>query len=57
MANKVVKFFQAQFHEDTVPNNFGIIDHVPHMLNDDHNQDLVRQPTREEVRHEVFVLS
>ncbi|XP_016489541.1 uncharacterized protein LOC107809421 isoform X1 [Nicotiana tabacum] len=49
-----VKFFQAQFHENSVPNVFGIIDHVPSMVTMENNQDLVRQPTKSEIKYVVF---
>lgn len=54
MAEETVKFFTAQFHEDTIPTSFEIIDHVPNMLNEAENQDLIRQPTREEVKQAVY---
>lgn len=50
MANEAVKFFQAQFHEDVAPTSFGIIDHVPQMVDMEQNQELLRQPAREEVK-------
>ncbi|XP_018628397.1 uncharacterized protein [Nicotiana tomentosiformis] len=53
MAEEEVKFFQAQFHKDIVPNDFRIIDHVPNMVTMENNQDLVRQPTKE-VKHVIF---
>ncbi|XP_075103573.1 uncharacterized protein LOC142178143 [Nicotiana tabacum] len=35
MADEAVKFFNAQFHKDKVPEVFGILDHVPHMVNNE----------------------
>lgn len=32
MAEEAAEFFQAQFHEDNIPTDFGIIDHVPQMV-------------------------
>lgn len=54
MADEVVKFFQTQFHEDKVPTYFRIIDHVPCMVDMEQNQDLLKQPTKEEVKVAVF---
>lgn len=50
MANEAVQFFQKQFHEEVVPTAFDIIEHVPHMVDMEHNQELLRQPTTEEVK-------
>ncbi|XP_070039469.1 uncharacterized protein [Nicotiana tomentosiformis] len=57
MAEEAVRFFQAQFHEDRVPNNFGILDHIPSMVETRHNEELIRQPTIEEVKKVVFGLN
>nr|XP_009757417.1 PREDICTED: uncharacterized protein LOC104210257 [Nicotiana sylvestris] len=48
MANEAVQNFQKQFHEEVVPTTFDIIEHVPHMVDMEHNQELLRQPTTEE---------
>lgn len=56
MANEAVNFFQAQFHDD-VPSSFGIIDHIPHMVDSEQNNDLLKQPTREEVKKAVYGLN
>nr|XP_016473115.1 PREDICTED: uncharacterized protein LOC107795061 [Nicotiana tabacum] len=57
MAEEAVRFFTAKFRKDIVPTAFGIIDHVPNMVTMEHNQDLVRQPTKEEAKHAVFGLN
>lgn len=57
MAEEAVRFFTAQFYEEVAPTAFGIIDHVPSMVTMEHNQDLVRQPTKEEVKYVVFGLN
>lgn len=57
MADEAVKFFKAQFHEEQVPSNFDIIDHIPAMVDYKHNQELVKQPTFEEVKHVVYGLN
>ncbi|XP_009796308.1 uncharacterized protein [Nicotiana sylvestris] len=51
------EFFQAQFHEEIVPTSFDILDHVPTLVNNAQNLELVQQPTKEEVRHAVFGLN
>lgn len=38
MADEAVRFDQTQFHEDSVPTAFGILDHVSAMV--DNNQNL-----------------
>lgn len=57
MAKEAVNFFQTRFHEDKVPTEFGIINHVPHMVNTDQNQMLTSIPTVEEIKKVVFGLN
>nr|XP_009627442.1 uncharacterized protein LOC104117989 [Nicotiana tomentosiformis] len=57
MANKAVQFFQAQFTEDKIPTDFRIIDHVPCMINREQNLELLRQPTKDEVKVPVLGLN
>lgn len=57
MAGEAVKSFQAQFHEDNVPTNFGIINHVPQLVTREQNKKLTKIPTTEEVKHAVFGLN
>ncbi|XP_075109006.1 uncharacterized protein LOC142180816 [Nicotiana tabacum] len=57
MADEAVRFFQAQFHEDTVSTAFDIFDHVPALVDHAQNKELIQQPTKEEVRHAVFGLN
>ncbi|XP_075103633.1 uncharacterized protein LOC142178207 [Nicotiana tabacum] len=54
MADEGVKFFNSQFHEDKVPEAFKILDHMPHMVNNEHNEMLMRQPTKDEVQEAMF---
>lgn len=44
IAEEAVRFFQAQFHEDHVPTEFGIIENVPHMITREQNQNLTKLP-------------
>ncbi|XP_009790176.1 uncharacterized protein LOC107776673 [Nicotiana tabacum] len=50
MAEEAINFFQYQFHEDVVPTSFEIIVHVPNMISVEQNQELLKQPTKEEVQ-------
>lgn len=54
IANKVVHVFQSQFSEDKVPTSFGIIDHVPKIVTMDQNNNLLKQPTKEELKQAVY---
>lgn len=57
MAEEAVRFFPAQFHEDTVPTTFGILDHIHTMVDSIQNMKLVQQPTCEEIKHAVLGLN
>lgn len=57
VADEAVNFFKAQFHEEKIPESFGIIYHVPNMLGYEQNDELVKQPTKEEVQQAVFGLN
>lgn len=57
MAEEVVNFFKELFHEDQVPTAFGIIDHIPSMVDYEQNQELLKQPTIEEVKWIVYGLT
>lgn len=48
MGVEAIKFFEDQFSETTVPTLFGIIYHVPRLVNIEQNTDLIRQPTKED---------
>ncbi|XP_075099299.1 uncharacterized protein LOC142176126 [Nicotiana tabacum] len=57
MAEEAVRVFQAQFHEDSIPTTFGIMYNVPKMVEMRHNEELIKQPTIEEVKKVVFGLN
>ncbi|XP_075097935.1 uncharacterized protein LOC142175252 [Nicotiana tabacum] len=57
LGEEAVNFFQELFCEQTVPTTVVIINHVPSMVSMEHNEDLVKQPTKEEVKHVVFGLN
>lgn len=45
MANEVVNFSKEQFHDDQLPTDFRIIDHIPLMIDQEQNHELMKQPT------------
>lgn len=57
MAEEAIRFFNEQFQEERVPTDFGILDHIPTLLDEGHNQELIKQPSKEEVRQAVFGLN
>ncbi|XP_059294842.1 uncharacterized protein LOC132047883 [Lycium ferocissimum] len=57
VAKEAVGFFQAQFHETVVPTQFDILKHVPSMISNEQNEELVAVPTKEEVKQAVFGLN
>ncbi|XP_019232974.1 PREDICTED: uncharacterized protein LOC109213617 [Nicotiana attenuata] len=57
MADEAVRFFQNQFHEDAVPTDFRILDHVPTLVNSGQNMKLTQQPTGEEIKYAVMGLN
>ncbi|XP_060201759.1 uncharacterized protein LOC132630196 [Lycium barbarum] len=57
IAEEAIGFFQAQFHETVIPTQFDILKHVPSMITNEQNEELVAVPTKEEVKHAVFGLN
>lgn len=57
MAEEAVNFFKDQFCENMVPTTLNIIDHVPQLVDMEQNANLIKQPTREEVKQAVFGLN
>lgn len=57
IATEAIKFFEEQFTETVVPSSFHIIDHVPNLIDMDQNSNLIRQPTKDEVKATVFGLN
>ncbi|XP_075111674.1 uncharacterized protein LOC142181905 [Nicotiana tabacum] len=54
---EAIKFFEDQFSENTIPTSFHIIDNVPALIDMGQNEDLIKQPTMEEVKAAVFGLN
>ncbi|XP_070007763.1 uncharacterized protein [Nicotiana sylvestris] len=57
MAEEAVRFYQAQFHEESVPSSFDILQHIPTMVDSGKNIELVQQPTKEEIKSAVYRLN
>ncbi|XP_019234735.1 PREDICTED: uncharacterized protein LOC109215174 [Nicotiana attenuata] len=57
MAKEAIRFHQAQFHEESAPSSFEILQHIPIMVDNEKNMELVQQPTKEEIKTAVFGLS
>ncbi|XP_019234732.1 PREDICTED: uncharacterized protein LOC109215172 [Nicotiana attenuata] len=57
LAEEAVSFYQKQFHEDTVPTNFRILEHIPAMVENSQNIRLTQQPTTEEIKTAVMGLN
>ncbi|XP_075108927.1 uncharacterized protein LOC142180759 [Nicotiana tabacum] len=56
IAEETIKFYEEQFTEAATPSLFDIIEHVPNLINTDQNAELIKQPTKEEVKVAVLGL-
>ncbi|XP_075097908.1 uncharacterized protein LOC142175228 [Nicotiana tabacum] len=57
IAEEAVNFIKDQLYDTVAPNTFGIIDHIPILVDMEQNAKLISQPTREEVKQAVFGLN
>nr|XP_009801792.1 PREDICTED: uncharacterized protein LOC104247465 [Nicotiana sylvestris] len=57
IAEEAIKFYEEQFTEAATPSSFNIIEHVPNLINTDQNAELIKQPTKEEVKVTVLGLT
>uniref|UniRef100_A0A1U7WFH7 Uncharacterized protein LOC104228034 n=1 Tax=Nicotiana sylvestris TaxID=4096 RepID=A0A1U7WFH7_NICSY len=57
IAEKAIKFYEEQFTEAATPLSFDIIEHVPNLVNTEQNAELIKQPTKEEVKVPVLGLN
>ncbi|XP_070022653.1 uncharacterized protein [Nicotiana sylvestris] len=57
MADEEVRFFKEQLQEETTTMSFDILEHVPTLVDYAQNVELIKQPTKKEVRHAVFGLN
>ncbi|XP_070008763.1 uncharacterized protein [Nicotiana sylvestris] len=57
IAEKAIKFYEEQFTEAATPSSFDIIEHVPNLINTEQNAELIKQPTKEEVKVAVLGLN
>ncbi|XP_059302066.1 uncharacterized protein LOC132053996 [Lycium ferocissimum] len=53
IAEEAVGFFQAQFHETVVPTQFDILKHVPSMISNEQNEELVAILLKKEVKRYI----
>ncbi|XP_059284731.1 uncharacterized protein LOC132038025 [Lycium ferocissimum] len=60
IADEEIAFYHKQFTQDSIQNfqsEVAILDHIPSMLSEEENADIVAIPTMEEVKQAVFELS
>ncbi|XP_060216615.1 uncharacterized protein LOC132644079 [Lycium barbarum] len=57
LAEEACRFYQQQFSQEVDPLDFELLQHVPNMVDQDTNNQLVSMPTLEEVKKAVFELS
>ncbi|XP_075097373.1 uncharacterized protein LOC142174882 [Nicotiana tabacum] len=57
IAEKAIKFYEEQFTEAATLSSFDIVEHVPNLINTEQNVELIKQPTKEEVKVVVLGLN
>ncbi|XP_060212008.1 uncharacterized protein LOC132639585 [Lycium barbarum] len=57
LAEEACRFYQQQFSQEVDPLDFQLLQHVPSMVDQDTNDQLLSMPTLEEVKKAVFELS
>ncbi|XP_070007343.1 uncharacterized protein [Nicotiana sylvestris] len=57
IAEEAIKFYEEQFTEASTPSSFDIVEHVPNLINTEQNAELIKQPTKEEVKVAVLGLN
>ncbi|XP_060182017.1 uncharacterized protein LOC132611631 [Lycium barbarum] len=57
LAEEACRFYQQRFSQEVDPLDFVLLQHVPSMVDQDTNNQLVSMPTLEEVKKAVFELS
>jgi len=57
IAEEAIKFYEEQFTEAATPSSFDIVEHVPNLINTEQNAELIKQPTKEEVKVAVLGLN
>lgn len=57
ISDAVVQFFQEQFKSEEISGNYSMIDHIPRMINEDQNEEVIKIPNQEEVKKIVFELN
>ncbi|XP_075088118.1 uncharacterized protein LOC107829005 [Nicotiana tabacum] len=57
IAQEAIKFYEEQFTEASTPSSFDIVEHIPNLINIEQNAELIKQPTKEEVKVAVLGLN
>ncbi|XP_075100498.1 uncharacterized protein LOC142176491 [Nicotiana tabacum] len=57
IAEEAIKFYEEQFTKGATPSLFDIVEHVPILINTKQNAELIKQPTKEEVKVAVLELN
>ncbi|XP_075096329.1 uncharacterized protein LOC142174435 [Nicotiana tabacum] len=57
IAEEAIKFYEEQFTEVATPASFDIVEHVPNLINTEQNAELIKQPTKEDVKMAVLGLN
>ncbi|XP_075099497.1 uncharacterized protein LOC142176265 [Nicotiana tabacum] len=57
IAEEAIKFYEEQFTEEATPSSFDIVEHVPNLINTEQNAELIKKPTKEEVKVAVLGLN
>ncbi|XP_075109246.1 uncharacterized protein LOC142181032 [Nicotiana tabacum] len=57
IAEEAIKFYEEQFTEAATPASFDIVEHVPNLINTEQNAELIKQPTKQEVKMAVLGLN
>ncbi|XP_070020141.1 uncharacterized protein [Nicotiana sylvestris] len=57
IAEEAIKFYEQQFTQEANLSLFDIVEHVPNLINTEQNAELIKQPTKEEVKVAVLGLN
>ncbi|XP_060210493.1 uncharacterized protein LOC132637420 [Lycium barbarum] len=54
---EAVNFYSRQFAADRCPDDFNLLKHIPIVITEEHNHELVELPSEEEIKSAIFGLS
>ncbi|XP_019253806.1 PREDICTED: uncharacterized protein LOC109232489 [Nicotiana attenuata] len=57
IADEAINFYKEQFTETAIPSSFDIINCVPNLIDTEQNAELIKKPTKEEVKVAMFGLN